>query len=518
MKQTRLSFVCTVMGLSTVLCVFLQLLIDASYDNVLGCILSAIALGSFFSYLALSDAMQDSPISSLGLFGLSMSTMFVSLVAQTISLRPYVEGLRAPVETFQILGSVLVLATLTHYIYRRFSPLRGASQQIAKNVFGPLGLHDVPRPIFFWILTPIGYLSLVKGTASVGDVGGKLVQALGFIVWLPFAIPAFYRAFGERYCNISRQVPFLITHVVLVALIGAALNARQLMFIGPVTAALVYFVIASREKGPICAASVKRLFLIMAGVTIVSVGSTRLILSMEVAREKREYSSKVEMLKETYETLFDEERILRYEAQKELRSIFSPYDENYLKNPLLGRLSLTKFHDNMIFMSLRFNEDQRSALASDTVFKLTALLPQPVLDWLETGIDKNHSLFSIGDAYKEQAYGSGYGGFVSGSIWADTLTLGGDFWMLWVIAICLTSFLALDSMSLISPSYLVISPLAMALAWMVFTSGVESDSIYGKCFFLLRALPERIIIYLAFWNIFKFFYLRSNFRPEHVKA
>lgn len=500
----RLDFVCHSLQALCLICLLGQAGIDFSYENIISVFLAVAGLSIFIQYLRISRPFDDSPLSTLALFGFSMTALYVSLVAQTMSLNSLVRSLRTPVETFSVLTAVLMIGTVVHYCHRKFRPFRQTSDTIGNLFLTPLGLHDVPKPLALWLIAPIGYIALLSGNANIGDVSGKFVQAFSFAIWLPFLIPAYYRQYGEAYCKISRQIPLLVAHVVLVVGVGVAINARQVMFIGPVTAGLLYFIVAVRETTPM---PPKSIFKVSVGLILGLTGTllaSNLITGMEIARGKRDRATFSEMIEETIRATTDSVKLQQYRDKTQLNSILLPYDENYLENPLLGRLSETKFHDNMIYFSGTFDDSQRDAILAQTQFKILATLPQPVLDTLEIKVDKNNNYFSMGDMYREQISGEGYGGFATGSIWADLITLGGPFWPLLVSILCLLTFILLDSLTLQRNILFMAAP-ALSLTWTLFIYGMGAESLAAKFIFLARLLPEKLILFALLLSVIRFF-------------
>lgn len=490
----RLDFICHTLQALCAACLLVQISVDFSYENIIPVFMAVAGLSIFIQYMRISRPFDDSPISSLALFGYSMTALYVSLVAQTMSLQPLVRYLRAPLETFSTLTIILLIGTSVHYIHRKFQPFRLSSDKIGNFLLTPLGIHDVPKPLALWLISPLGYIALLKGGANIGDVSGKFVQALSFTIWLPFLIPAYYRQYGEAYCRLNKQIPLLIAHILMVVGVGVAINARQVMFIGPVTVGLLYFMVAVRENTPMPQKSVIKISVAIAMGLAGTILAANLVTGMEIAREKREHATFTEMIEETFRASADPVKLQQYRERSRMQSFFSLYDENYLENPLLGRLSETKFHDNMIYFSGTFNESQREVVLEETIFKIIATLPQPVLDALEIKVNKSTIAFSMGDIYREQISGDGVGSYNTGSVWGDVLTLSGPYWPFATALLCLVTFILLDTLTLQREILYMAAP-GLCLSWTLFIYGVGSESLAAKFLFLFRLLPEKIFLF-----------------------
>lgn len=491
----RITFISTALAGITVLCLALQVCISSEYDNLVSATLASASVLLFLFYLGSSKPISDSPLSTIALLGYVVTGIYASLLSQTLSWRALSEGLRGPVETYSTLSIVLLIGTSTHFLYRKLVSLREVSERIGAILVKPLQIDRPPPPLYIWILSPLGFAPFLMGSSEIGNVSGKAVDALSFLVWLPFLIPAYYRIYGERYCNLNHQIGLLLVHISLLVIVGVAINARQIMFIGPMTALLLYFLVSASDLRPIPRRSIIKTLVAAAFFVIGIQYSADIITAMEVVRGKRDGASFSEMISETTQTLFDDFAIRSYREQQSLKSILSQYDENYLSNPLLGRLSETKFHDNMIYFSGTFNESQQREVIEKIKSKTVTILPQPILDALKVKEKKEDTLHSMGDVYKAQVTGQPLGGYATGSIWADVLVISGPLWPILTAALCLSSFILLDSMQTSTKALQTIAPPALCLIWTIFIYGLGGESIAHKAFLFFRQIPEKILVY-----------------------
>lgn len=488
------------MQLSCLVCGLLQLVIDSSNDNVLSVLLIVGSTLLVYQYLDRSRATVDYPVSSLAIIGFNVTSSLASLVAQTTSWVPVTQLLRGPVLTFSVLAAASLIAVAVHWTYRHLAATVSLRDVLALHVFRPLGVLDAPPIGTLWAMAILGTLSTLQGGAAFGDAGGKLFQALGFLQWLPFAIPLYYKKYGDRYCDIKKQIPLLIAFTITLMGIGLLRNARQLMLIGPVQAALIYFIWAMQDPSP-----VRKRTLAKAGAGLVAVLMsitlfTDVAVAMALARDKRETSTPWQTVQETYHLLSERDKLTAYRMSGTLAASLNIYDEAYLSNPILARFSETKFHDNMLYFAFNFNAKQRAEVLDTNVEKLLMTLPQPVLDMLEIKLDKQRNAYSMGDFYRYQNEGSeSLGGFATGSMWADVIVIGQDFAPFLVAVLFLVLFLCFDSLSLRGEIF-VVSPIVLGGTWSILLYGLGSESLAAKLAFLLRDMPQKVLIYalLAF--------------------
>jgi hypothetical protein len=503
--MNRLDFVCGALLIACVSCVLAQAAIQPDYDNIMASMIAGVGIAGFVLYMWISRPFDDAPLSSLALFGFCVTAEFASLVSQTVQGTPFVRFLRDPVFTFSILSAVQFIAIAAQYTSRRFKPFSSFRDWMAQTFMSPFGVHDVPSPQALWVLTVLGFASLVQGGAGTGDVSGKALQALNFMVWMPFLILVYCRQFGESYASMKAQLPLVLMYALVVVGMAVARNARQLMFIGPLIATLMYMAVSVRELSPMPRKSMVRVSVAIAvGVVAVALLAD-LVTAMAVVREKRDDVKGLALIEETYQTLRDGSKIEAYREQAYLSVTQEVYDEIYLGNPLLGRLSETKFHDNMLYFSQSASEADRARVIDENVLKVVVLLPQPFIDFLDLKINKNDYSYSMGDVYVQNSLGMSRGGFITGSIWADALVIFGDFWPFVVFIILVVYCMTFDSMSKLLPA-LVISPIGFCSAYSIFMYGIGSESLGYKAATLVRDVPQKVLLFsLAYYPIRLFF-------------
>jgi hypothetical protein len=502
--MTRLDFVCSVLHLCTLLCLMCQAAIDPSYENFLPALMSCASIAVLVQYLWSSRPFDDTPVSSLALLGFAVTSQGAALLSQTFQWQPYTQMLRAPMTTFAALSLVLLMAVGTHYAYRRFQPLHAWRDLVSRNVLSGAGLYDVPRPAFIWAVSVIGLLSAFKGSAATGDVGGKALQALEFLAWMPYLLLVYHRRYGASYCNIKVQLPAVVVYALLLVVVGMSRNSRQLMLMGPVIALLIYLTVVIRERSPMPGRSMVKVMagLVLSGFVVALMAD--LATAMVIAREKREGATPREMIEETYHALLDRNRMQAFRDASHLAAITDRYDEHYLSNPLLARLSETKFHDNMFYLGLQFTERERQEVIDETLVRMVTLLPQPAIDFLGLKIRKDKYAYSIGDVYISEGLGLDVGSFVTGSIWADALVMFGAFAPLAAVVVLWFSFWIFDCLSRLDAGHFI-SPVGLCMAWTVFLYGLGSESFVSKLAMLLRDLPQRVVLYLLLYGAVRFF-------------
>ena len=480
-----------------VLCMLAQVAIDPSADNVECSVLVLASSTLMLQYLWRSEAMTTHPLSSLALLGFTASSQLVAFISQTVELAPFIQYLRAPQLTFAVLAVAHVTAVAAHFAYRHFEPLGGSATFLAEKVLAPLNIHRVPTPEAIWLLGTVGFVGMLLGVGGgvSGQVGGKFLHGLSFLAWLPFMLPLFRDLQGDAYVSMKKHLPFLVLWALMIAAVALAKNHRATMLIGPIQLALVFLVYKCRGHQPVSRSLLKGLPVAMVVMALLMPHISDLLLSMQLARDKRGTISKYEQLVETFEVFQDKNRlaISRELAVDTLSTTL--YDETYLSNTALTRFTETKFHDNMLYFGQHLTEADTKDLVQHQLDRAVALLPQNVLDVFDIKLDKMQAMsYSNGDYYIHRAIGAPLGSLVTGSMWADLYVLAG-LWMPFAAAIMFwLVFIALDCLSRFGPGQFI-SPMALCTVYMIYLNGLTGESIFTKFAYVTRGTMQPILLY-----------------------
>jgi hypothetical protein len=495
-----LQAVCLLSGL-------LQVFIDPAAENLSCVALVAVSSSLVFQYLWRSRAPVDYPMSSLALLGLCVTTQYAALVGQTLGWTSFIELLRWPSTTFSVLAAVQVLAVGAHWVYKNLADTNHLSDLLARHLLKPLGALSAPPVHTLWIMAAAGVYALATGGGTeLGDVGGKAVQALNFMAYMPFLILIYHRQYGNAYCNMKIHGPLLLGHVGLLIVVAMALNARQFMAIGPVQTCLIFLVYLLQDPQPIARRTLVRLSALTVAVCIAIVLFGDLAVAMVLNRDKRETLNARELIEETLKTLVDQDKIAQFKRSEIDRAMFNRYDEIYLANPMVARFSETKFHDNNIYQATVINDPERRELWRATFEKTLAILPQPVLDAFDVKLNKNQLMYSFGDFYRylnEGIYNT-LGGFAVGSLWAHLIALfGADWFAVVTVLMFIPTFVVLDSFCRrrVAPDA---APVMMCSTWIVFSYALGGESLVYKIGLYFRDIPQKLMIYLVFYAAVKY--------------
>lgn len=507
----KIDFIFHALQAVCLVCGVLQGFIDPSGDNLICTLLAVGSISAVLQYLRVSRVPMKHPVSSLALIGLCATTEFMSLVAQTLYWNPLVYMLRVPLFTFSVLAAVQLLAIAAHVCVTRVRGIQGVREFLAERVMLPVGGFSVPAVGTIWAMAFFGALSmLVSGASDTGNAGGKLFEALSFFAYLPYMIPLYYISFGDRYCSIKKQMVYVVLYALMIVGIGMAKNVRQIMLIGPVQAFFIYFIYVLQDPRPITAKSIKKLLiLLVVGVVAVQLVAD-LATAMVINRDKRRTASPTEMIAATIETISDRTRINMYRQEAFDEALYKAYDEAYIPNPVLARFSETKFHDNMLFITTRLSETARADLWDMEADKILVLLPQNILNKLHIALYKDRYQFSMGDYYRVLSQEPfSYGGYATGSIWADMVNLFGWWAPIFVFFMMVVSYVLMDSFSRAKQGILNISPAILCASWAIFIYGLGGESLVSRIGIAFREIPQKMVLFVAAYWFFSLFARRA---------
>jgi len=471
-----------------------QYFIEPDTTNMLCVGLVVLTSSLVFQYLWHTEAMTDNPLSSLALLGFTASSQYVALLTQTFSGTSFVQYLRAPELTFSVLAVAHIAVIAAHFVFRKFTPLNNASTFIGEKIYGPLNMHRIPTPLTLWLFSPLGLAAYLLGGGGMGDVSGKFIAAFTFMVWMPFLIPLFHEVVGPSYCSIKKQLPFIAGYGLLIVGISLIKNYRAMMFVGPLQLMFIFIIYKCRHRQLVSRRLLKGIGLVALVGALAMPSFSDLMVAMQMARAERATATPLEMFQETASAFLDKQRLEQYRSVGATTFIFDVYDERYLSNPMLNRLSETKFHDNMFFAGQFFGDEDKAALLSNQLGRIAGILPQNIIDFLDLKIDKNKYQFSNGDLYMNQLYGLQLGGYITGSIWADMYVLCGGWFPLSVVIMGVLVFVVMDAATRFGPG-LFISPSALCATWYFYLYGIGGESIVAKVNQLTRGTLQSLLLY-----------------------
>ncbi len=502
----------------------LQCMIDPSAENVASVCIVIVSSLSALAYFKWSGTAEAQPLSTIAIFGFSVTTQMGALLVQTGFWTPLRVSLYNPLLTFGTLAFYQAIAILMHMVYRFFSTPAPDRPGIIRGLFTWAGVYRVPSSGALWAMSVLGLVSFALSSRE--GLVARIASGFNFFAWAPFLLPLYIREVGPGYCNARRNKIFLAGYAALIVLVGIALNVRVVMFIGVVTVALIYLLIGMRSEAPMQHKYLKQLGLVALILAALSVPLSDLATSMAIARGARGKVSPVEMVKKTLSVWRRPQLIAEYRRERSAVSRFAAYDEHYIANPLLARFVETKFHDNALhFAGALTTEESKNQLRKVTIDATWAALPTPLLRFLHIGVDKDDMNYSMGDFLAYLSRGVPLGGRKTGSMFAQGQAVLGPLFPILYAALCLFLYGLMDLLTIRRGAGRAdLSTLAMMNLWIFFYRGITSDALSNSFVFIFRDFLQTVVIYVVIFAIARFFLgsrparLESSIQPGWQRA
>jgi hypothetical protein len=478
------------------LAVPLQAVIEPSAANLAAASIALLASVAVLFYVGWTRAIFERPLSTFAIFGFCTTTQLGALLGMTAVWRPLASSLYDPLYTFGTLAFYLGIALLVHVALRFFSVDRPHEVRLLRGVLGWAGLYRRPAVGALWIMGCIGLTAAL--CAHLEGVAGKIAGAFAFLAWAPFLIPFYVREAGASYAHRRTQRILLAGFAFTAIVLGLALNARAIMFIGFATIGLIYLLVGLRSDAPLTVSGVSRLALLGVLAACLAAPISDLATAMAIARQWRGKVPAAEMMRQTFKIWRNPALIEAYRAEGELAARYKAYDENYLGNPLLERFVATKYHDNSFHFARAISTAEAHQKLEEVSINLAwAVLPDPILHKLGIGIDKEQYAASMGDYLAYLSRGMKLGGHKIGSMFAQGIALFGPLFPFVYILICLILYALMDLLSFKGAAGIAgVSALGMMDLLSIFLQGLGYEGLHDVLYLIVRNFAQMLIIYL----------------------
>jgi hypothetical protein len=458
--------------------------------------------GSFgtFCYVLRPRLIYLAPVSVLPLLGFNLAALAGPLMIQSAYLTPVTYNLQLPLETFSTL--LLAQATLVaaHMAYLRAAPVqavRFATQRLLQRV----GAFD---QVSFGQLLALGVVGLAatwissvsfEGNIEFGDVTGRLLLQLRFLAIAP-ALGILGVMYTGRVQDIHRhRIPIVAVYFAALLLVAFAGNSRAYFAVVCATvvlefllAAVLGYVVLNRKR-----------LLLFAAITVCALPVFNLFsdvaTAMVMVRGERTSTFGLDLIARTIAVASDHEAVQQYRDTQRRIQQYETYSENYISNPFLARLVLPRYHDNILVAAEHIRDADRDRLVSSMGEKVVALLPTFVLQEFGIDIEKEDLSYSSADLFYNLYSGGTLGGFRLGSAMAEAYVLFGIYFVPLLFAFAVVIFISMDAFSIrLDRSRIVFSIIVLSTLWMVFTGVFSLDSVAAVIGYLLRTLPQNVLI------------------------
>ncbi len=403
-----------------------QCVLDASRENLLSNLLCLAAfvptcLMVFRLRNACDGAAFTAAVVFLNVFGNSLLPMLGTLLEGHL----LTHTLQVPLETFTHRW-LFALTLLAAHFCAGSALLRKARAALGR-LTDVLHVRSLVSPRGLWALGGIGLLaSFLKPFLVPGSVPVKVLDGFGFLSFAPFVllVPPYWCLRGGP----SRLILLGLLYGVHVA-VAIAANSRM-GFVGPIaTVASAWLVTFLAGHTAVDGRTVRR-GAVLAVIGLAALGQLRdLSTALLIERAYRSERPALEQALATWNRFLNKEALAAYDLERdelEGESAEDSWQENYVRNPFLGRFIQVKFDDTLFVRLKEYTAEDIVTLKSVSYGKVLAQIPDPILRGLRFDVDKLFlNSFSTGDLM-EVLSGRGFlGGFRTGSVLAHAYALFG---------------------------------------------------------------------------------------------
>ncbi len=474
------------------------------------------------STLARPELMRAYPISSSMLLGYTASYFLMPPIVTLAEWKPVTNNLDHPVLVFVHAFLCLLFLLGAHLFYRRSALTKRLRVFVVCRIHRPLGFFRVPGNTQFLLLGALGlaamaYQIFVVGSAREEALGAdnKLMQAMYPLVYLPYCILV-RPLLGDRTARTSlRWKLVLLGYTAMLLYVSMGNNSRASFLIGIASISLAYgYAMAIRLVPPRILRPRNVVLVALALVTLLGPVAD-LATSMVIVRTQRSDLPAEELIDATLATMHDTHAIAQ--QRRSDNTISFDWDEYYVDNLFMSRLSNPKFADESLELAMRQDASARHRLRVLEWQHLLSVIPRPVIEAFGLPVDKNLVSTSSGGDLMLFITTGDYDvlrGFRTGSIFGSGYALFGWFYplvlaltaiVIFVLADAQTTRRAMPTPQGRPPQWIpLFNPLAIVtyFSWVFYltsaATGVESFS--GLSHFILRGWVEVLLVYVTtYW-------------------
>lgn len=418
---------------------------------------------------------------------------------------------------------VAILETLAFISFALafYCAIRYQKRNVLRSYLIKFGLFKPQPPLVYWILGGIGvygsvFTMLNFGGVEMGDVGGKFVQGLAYLRFVPIVmlVPSL---FGLDARKMPSKV-YVVVWIVFLIILGIASNGRKNMIMAVVVFALmlmfVYFVrggYLTQMVNPI-----KMLFvLLLAYVGIGFMGD--MSLAMLNTRKIRADVRGKDLLSATLDVYFDDKKMAKLKAEKETEeSDITSYDEgwteDYVSSHFLNRYCNIRITDETLWLADKIVADGKMGhMQAAFVQNMVKQLPTPIINFFGISLDKSSILYSNGDYMYAIATNKPIRvGYRVSSHVSDGLATFGYFTFLVFFVVYFIDFYFINSFSICKGGMSQLSVLGGAYLANFMNFFGNGGGIIKEVNFILRTYWQTVILYLLF--VFIITYILRTFR------
>ncbi|MGH9586755.1 MAG: hypothetical protein ACRD3F_07355, partial [Acidobacteriaceae bacterium] len=296
LSRVRNALLVTVSGATAI-----QLSLFFSINNLIAS--GVLLFGAFvgFAYSMDRQLLDDYPLSTMTIAGYTVCRFLVPPLGKLADFQGILHGLNHPILVWVYELAGLFALVGAHYLYRKFSPLRGVRRILTRRFYRPMHFFEMPNQIQFWLMGAVGIVATLVVLRHLNGGQGTVARVLLPLIYVPY-FAFFPTLLDPRYETPQKPIRVtLILYTILLIGVSAMINSRGFMLVGFASLACVYGyrVFTGTIQPP--KLSMKALIIIAAGCWIATGPVANMAASMIVAREMRGRVSAPELAKKTWD-------------------------------------------------------------------------------------------------------------------------------------------------------------------------------------------------------------------------
>jgi len=474
-----------------------------------------------------SARLRAYPISTSIMLGYVTSYFLLPPVATLLEWKPLTYNLAYPVLGFWHALVCLLVLLATHKLYRKSALAMRTRLLIVNGVYRPLGFFRTPGNLQLVIMGGIGLCAMVyqvfligSGNGASGNGGGALnrfMQAMYPLAYVPYCMLVRPLIGARVWVPVDKRWKLaLVGYTVVLAGVSISSNSRSLVLIGVISLCLLAGYGAVTRMLPMHLFRMRRMVPALIVILLLQGPLSDLATSMVIARAQRNDVSAGQLLSATMETMQNKDAI-RERQIADATDDNQTWDERYLDNLFLARLSNMKFADATLDLALREDSTAQSDLRKLEWQRVLSVFPAPVIDALGLPVDKDLvTTSSVGDLMLFTVTGDheALGGFRTGSIFGSGYALFGWLYTAVLAVLALLTFVLADAQTTRriirsptggAPRWIpVFSPLAVTryYTWVFYLTSAATgiESLSGLAQFIMRGWIEGAVVYaFTYW-------------------
>ena len=479
--------------------VCLELIFFLDTSNLYGCLMS---ITSFivFSFFLKEKYVKNYPFSFFMYLSMFMYR-FLPLIATLAEGKPITFGFERPFETF-IFESILFLSSSVAFYLACKSSDKNKNNILQEVLYRSNFFQITPQVIWLMGLfgTLIRLVNFSQGDVEYGDVGGKFLLGLDYLMYAPLCL--FFPELLRLKFN-NKKILWIYSSFIFILNIASNSRRQIIIPIGIIILLMFLFLVFKNLKITNYISS-KKLILIGLVLFVIINLLSKISLAMLYTRKVRGDLDKAELFQETIDVINDDALLERLEKSKEKntsndRSYREGWTEYYVDNFMLARYANMRITDETLYYAEMIGYSNKK-MQIDLQDRVLALFPTPILRIIGFHINKSDLEYSRGDFL----YGRSYGSFLVTSHVADGLSTFGYVYFILQLLVNFLVFKLLNTFVYRKNGMLFYAPFALMNVFSFLGMFRNAQGIYGDFSYLIRGYLQGVLTYLIIFYVSKF--------------